>query len=86
MLDHKIPPIVHFLEPSEREDHYSVIVGLTGKDVVLNDPWNGRQEHLSRRIFMNWWTCNEVGRCKEWLMAIMREPLPLGKQYHPINF
>lgn len=83
LLAHDIPLIVHFLEPTDREDHYSVVVGLTGKDVVLNDPWNGEREHLSRRAFVNRWTCDEVGRCKEWLMAIMREPLPLGKQYHP---
>lgn len=85
LLSHDIPLIVHFLETSDREDHYSVVVGLSSKEVIINDPWNGERTHLTKRAFMDRWTCAHVGNCKEWLMAIMKEPLPLGRQYHPLT-
>lgn len=83
LLAQQTPVIVHFLEMQDREDHYSVVVGLSETDVILNDPWNGEREHLTRGEFLERWTCDEMGRCKEWLMAALREPLRLGKQYHP---
>jgi len=83
LVSQDIPVIVHFLETSEQEDHYSVVVGISEKEIVLNDPWNGERLHLLRKKFEERWTCNTVGGCKQWLMAVAKEPLLLGKQYHP---
>jgi predicted double-glycine peptidase len=83
LIDFDAPVIVHFLEMPEREDHYSVVVGLSDKHVLLNDPWSGERVRLTHMEFFNNWTCDALGRCKQWLMAVTKDPLPLGRQYQP---
>jgi ABC-type bacteriocin/lantibiotic exporter with double-glycine peptidase domain len=35
--------------------HYSVVCGLTGKDIILEDPAVGRRKRIDRRTFLRLW-------------------------------
>jgi ABC-type bacteriocin/lantibiotic exporter with double-glycine peptidase domain len=35
--------------------HYSVVCGLTGKDIILEDPAVGRRNRIDRRTFLRLW-------------------------------
>ena len=83
LLELKVPPIVRFLEKESNEDHYGVVVGVTDEHVLIHDPWNGPHRRFQKEDFMERWICDEFGDCKQWLMAVSSEPLPLGKQFHP---
>jgi len=78
----KIPVMVHFIEPSNDEGHYSVVVAVREDSIVLNDPWNGEGFTMSDRDFLNRWrsedSCNDC-----WIMAISPDAFSLGKQYNP---
>lgn len=83
LVNIEVPPIIHFLEPESGEDHYSVIVGLSDKDVILNDPWNGEHFRIPKTHFSKKWTCDFVGNCEQWLLALSPTGIPTGRQYHP---
>lgn len=77
-----IPVIVHIMEPSGYEGHYSVIVNITKKNVILNDPWNGKNFRMSIENFVKNWH-NKNSKYKQWIMAISKEQFSLGKQSYP---
>lgn len=79
----RAPSIIRYLEKEYNEDHYAVVVGLSDNEVLLNDPWHGPETRLSRTEFEKRWTCDELGTCSKWLMAVTPEPLPMGRQYSP---
>ena len=82
-LEHKIPVVIHFIEPSECDGHYSVVVGIEDDTVVLNDPWNGEKFKKKKKDFMKEWH-SEDGVHKKWMMAVSDRGFPLGKQYLPV--
>lgn len=79
----RAPSIIRYLEKKHDEDHYAVVVGVSDSEVILNDPWHGPLTRLSRTEFEKRWTCDELGTCSKWLMAVTPEPLPFGRQYAP---
>lgn len=79
----RIPVIIRFLETDKNEDHYAVVVGADEAGLVVHDPWHGEHVRFTRREFAARWTCDLLGTCSKWLMAVSREPLPMGRQYHP---
>lgn len=81
--DCAVPVIVRYLETDRDEDHYAVVVGLTESEIILNDPWHGPRVHFPHSAFESRWTCDVLGSCDQWLMAVSKKPLSLGKQYHP---
>ncbi|MCA9363685.1 C39 family peptidase [Candidatus Kaiserbacteria bacterium] len=83
LLDLGVPPIVRFVEPDGEEDHYGVVVGSTEHALTLHDPWNGPEILYTEADFVGRWTCDVLGECDQWLMAVSQEPLPLGHQFHP---
>lgn len=79
-INHELPVIVNFFEPSEDVAHYAVATGYDAKGILLNDPWNGKDFHLARRTFLGRWRSWE-GRKKRWLMVVGRSdfrPQPYG--------
>lgn len=84
-LDLGIPLIIRFIETDNDEDHYGVIVGSTHSSLKIHDPWSGPEIELSKKDFENRWICYEIGNCKRWLMAVSPEPIPLGRQFHPVK-
>lgn len=63
-----LPPIVHYIEPSEEDDHYAVVVGLTKTHITLNDPWNGKDFSFTRSEFQKRWRDN-AGIYTRWLLV-----------------
>lgn len=64
-----IPVIVNFIEPSNDDGHYAVVVGIDDQRVVLNDPWNGKGFKMHISDFKKRWI-NGFGTSKQWLMTL----------------
>ncbi len=60
------PVIVDYLEPSNDEYHYAVVVGETASDFILNDPWNGEDFRINKDEFLARWKDGEGSH--RWLM------------------
>lgn len=74
LLERKFPVIVHFIEPSENDSHYSVVTGIEKGIVTLNDPWNGEGYRIPEREFLERWHC-KCGAYVRWLMVISPTPI-----------
>ncbi len=83
-LSLKYPVIVNFIEPSEDEGHFAVVTGysLLLKQVVMNDPWNGRDFKISESQFKRRWRSRYDGH-HSWLMVADKKPFPIGRQFYP---
>lgn len=68
-LEKDIPVIVNYIEPSHEDGHYAVVVGLDRKNIILNDPWNGKGFALPRKFFMKRWH-GKYEKTKRWMLAI----------------
>ncbi len=84
LLKQRVPVIVHFIEPSENDSHYAVVVQVDSTHLMLNDPWNGEKITMEISDFMKRWSSEKRSEDK-WLMAISREPFSLGRQYEPFS-
>jgi predicted double-glycine peptidase len=84
VLAHKLPAIVHYIEPSSEEDHYAIVSGVTPDAVVLDDPWNGDGFTIPRREFKRRWR-GEIVPSERWMMIVSPEDLSLGHHYHPLQ-
>jgi len=84
LLRHHIPVIVHFVEPSENDNHYAVVVGVDDTHLLLNDPWNGEKITMEIDDFIERWS-SEKRTEDNWLMAISRDSFSLGRQYEPVQ-
>jgi ABC-type bacteriocin/lantibiotic exporter with double-glycine peptidase domain len=49
------PVIVNFIEPSNEEGHFAVVVGFDKKNILLNDPWNGPYFKIEKKEFLERW-------------------------------
>lgn len=76
------PVLVNFIEPSDEEGHYALIVGINKNEIILNDPWNGRGFKISKADFKKRWR-DSKNKYKQWMMVISRENFNLGKQFLP---
>jgi len=81
-LQQRLPAIVNFIEPSNDESHYAVIIGINKQSVLLNDPWNGKNFKIKKKEFDKRWH-NEEGTNKRWIIVFAKEDFALGKQYLP---
>src|SRR3989344_2417226 len=41
-----LPVLIHFIDPPSGEGHYAVVTGYKDGEVILNDPWNGKDFRL----------------------------------------
>lgn len=76
LLENKIPVIVNFIEPSDEESHYAVIIGMNNDEVVFSDPWNGNDFRIDKKEFLKRWYGFEDNK-KRWMLATHR--MPFGK-------
>ena len=72
-LSHGRPVIVRFLETDKNEDHYGVVIGASRDVVVVHDPWTGPGLTFHKDEFIPRWTCDVIGDCHKWLMAVSRK-------------
>lgn len=80
-----IPVIVDYTEPSGEEGHYAVVAGRNHGELLLNDPWNGKDFKISEKEFLARWHDKHPSgfSCERWMMALSREAFSTGKQYVP---
>lgn len=80
------PVIIRYIEPSENEDHYSIVVGFNKNHLFLNDPWNGKRYKISNHKFISRWRDDDYNPLNDrWMMVISKRPFSLGRQYFPIR-
>lgn len=72
------PVIIRFLETDKNEDHYGVVIGASDDAIVVHDPWNGPGIEFHKDDFIPRWTCDVIGDCHKWLMAVSRDTFPPG--------
>jgi len=77
-----LPVIVDFIEPSDNEPHYALVVGFYSGGIVLNDPWNGEGFVMKEHNFLDRWK-DASTRSMRWMMVVSREDFELGRQYKP---
>lgn len=81
-----LPAIIHFAEPQADEEHYAVVVGFEKREIILNDPWNGKNFKMKKKEFMSRWRGSQGNhQYKKWIMVISKNDFELGKQYFPVS-
>lgn len=78
LVSQELPIIIRFLETGKNEDHYGVVVGADDTHIVIHDPWHGPAVRFHREEFMPRWTCDIIGDCNQWLMAVSTNPISFG--------
>jgi len=82
----RLPVIINFLEPVGNEAHYSIVKGFDHRGLILNDPYNGRNFHITKRIFLwRWHNIWSKHASKHWMLVLNNQDFQLGKQYKPIK-
>jgi len=79
-IEKDLPVIIHYIEPDSNEEHYSVVVGVHGRKIIMNDPWMGKRFKLKEKEFERRW---HGEKNYGWLMVLSRKKFDLGKQYNP---
>ena len=82
-IDLKIPVIINYIEPSEEDAHFSVIVGYEKNFLILDDPWNGKNFKIDSKEFEKRWHGKD--RCKNWILVVSKDQFDIGKQYNPLK-
>lgn len=73
--DKKIPVIVNFIDPQDKEGHYAVVVGMNNSHIFLNDPERGEKYSMDVRNFEAAWK-NGFEDGERWMMAVSDIPFP----------
>lgn len=79
-IDRDLPVIVHYVEPEDNEEHYSVVIGYKRNKLVMNDPWAGKHFKIKISDFEKRW---HGVKKKRWIMVISKKPFDIGKQFIP---
>ena len=69
-----IPVIVNYIEPSENVGHYAVATAVAEDELILNDPWNGKDFRIAIPEFEKRWH-DSSGEPQKWLLAISQQQL-----------
>jgi len=81
-INRGLPVVVNFIELSQNEGHYAVVISIERGYVILNDPWNGENFRMTAESFIERWT-NSKNRSKQWFLAASKENIKFGKIYRP---
>ena len=83
-LAQKLPVIVNFMEPKDNDPHYAVVIDQQDENIILHDPWNGKEFALLDKWFLDHWYDVE-NNAKQWIMVLSQNDFGLGKQFIPIR-
>jgi len=61
--------VVLYKEKEADEAHYAIFLGVTGKRVILHDPWHGPRYKLPRAEFLKRWR-GTASRWRRWALVI----------------
>lgn len=54
-ISQNIPVIVNFIEATEDEGHFAVVVDIDENTITFHDPWHGEAQTMSRADFASRW-------------------------------
>jgi len=76
-LKKKMPVIVSYLELDSDQEHFSVIIGMTKKDLVFQDPWLGEKYQIDRKNFLlRWHNSSRSKKYRGWLLVVSQTQKP----------
>ncbi len=79
---HNLPVMVHYVEPTDELDHYSLVIGFSENKVILHDPYNGPKFEISKEEFERRWH-DAKREFPKWMLIASTEPIDTGKMYSP---
>ena len=80
----ELPVIINYIEPTNNEGHYAVVIGFEGGEIIMNDPWNGVGFRMMVDDFLPRWHGESPSiKNKRWMMVISKDDFGLGRQYLP---
>ncbi len=83
-IDLNLPVIVNFTEPDGNEGHYAVVIGHNNRNIIMHDPWNGKNFKLNEKDFeKRWYDYHKHHKYTRWLLVLSKDKFNLGKQYGP---
>lgn len=67
--------VINYLDlPPDPEDHYALIVGLTARNVILNDPFWGKKYAIEKKFFLSRWKNKKLKKkYTGWMVAIRKK-------------
>ncbi|NTU67136.1 MAG: hypothetical protein HGB08_04420 [Candidatus Moranbacteria bacterium] len=71
MLKKDLPLIVNYIEPTDEDGHYAIVSGITPHNIILHDPWHGKDFKLPHQKFLERWKDSE-GKYVRWMMVIKK--------------
>ena len=74
----KLPVIVGFIEPLGNEGHYAVVTRIKENNIILHDPWNGKDFVMSISAFRKRWFDYDPHRPR-WMMVISKDEIKKKK-------
>lgn len=81
-----LPVVVNYIEPSSNDGHYSVVVGFDAKNLIMNDPWNGKNFRIKYSDFQErWFDIHKGNKYKNWLLVLSKRKFSIGRQYSPLE-
>lgn len=83
-ISQELPVVINYVEPSFNDGHYAVVVGYKKGEMILNDPTNGKNFHISNKELYKRWNGRPYNNSKKWIMVISKKPVIRGKQYNPL--
>jgi len=78
-IDLGLPVLVNYLESSNNEGHYALVVGYTLTSLVMNDPWNGEHFKINFKEFDKRWF-NSTRRSRKSLLVISDKKIKLASR------
>ncbi len=81
-INRGLPVIIEYIEPSNNDIHFSVVTGYSDGNIIMNDPWNGKDFIFdSRKFSRRWHATNKNYTFTCWFMVISDKKINLGKKY-----
>lgn len=69
-INSDLPVIINFKNPSDGIEHYAVVIGHSKGQLILNDPWNGKDFKISDKVLNNYWI--GLHNTKKWIMVVSK--------------
>lgn len=76
-LKKKIPVIVSYLELDGDQEHYSIVIGMTKKELIFQDPWLGSKYRIDQNNFLlRWHNQDRLKKYRGWMLAVYQPKKP----------
>jgi ABC-type bacteriocin/lantibiotic exporter with double-glycine peptidase domain len=73
-ISQKHPVIVNYQETERDEGHFALVIEITDKEVVMNDPWHGPLYAIDKEEFKKRWHNQKMTRQRTIIVITPKEP------------